>query len=199
MVKISVIIPVYNEEKYLEVAVKSVLNQTDQDFEIVIINDASTDKTKLIAEELVKKDSRIRLINHSVNKFRAAALNTGIKNSKGKYICFLDGDDLYIKDKLEKQSNFLDNNLDIDMIYSDFIIFDEKTERINKSIEFKISPRETLKKASKIKLGLTPPHKLIDIFNEGKIIPSCSPMIRKKVFEKVRFDENLVCAQDYDM
>ncbi len=204
MPAISVLMSVYNEEKYLHEAINSVLNQTFQDFEILIIDDFSTDRTKEIAEEFTEKDKRIKLLCHSENKKKAAAINTAIPHIKGKYTCFLDGDDLYFSDKLEKQFEFLETNPGVDMIYSNAETFDsEGNKKILDAIDFEEigkNPRQILIEASKRQdLGKVPAWKLLDSENQGKIIPSCSVMLRSKIFEKIRADENLVTAQDYDL
>lgn len=89
---VSVIIPVYNVEKYLEEALESVINQTLKDIEIVIINDGSTDRSLEIIKEYVNKDKRIKVINQK-NQGLSVARNRGIENAKGKYIYFMDSDD----------------------------------------------------------------------------------------------------------
>ena len=109
---ISVIIPCYNNEKYIEDAVNSVLFGKYQDFEILIINDGSPDNSLNIINNLANKDKRIKVINQShggVSKAR----NTGIDNAKGEYIAFIDGDDFVSYDYLDSLSKFaVDNNLD---------------------------------------------------------------------------------------
>ena len=109
---ISVIIPCYNNEKYIEDAVNSVLFGKYQDFEILIVNDGSTDNSLNIINNLASKDNRIKVINQShggVSKAR----NTGIDNAKGEYIAFIDGDDFVSYDYLDSLSKFImDNNLD---------------------------------------------------------------------------------------
>lgn len=90
--KISVIIPVYNVEKYLHRCVESVLNQTFQDFEIILINDGSTDPSGQICDEFTQKDSRITVI-HKNNARVSAARNDGLKVAKGEYVSFIDSDD----------------------------------------------------------------------------------------------------------
>lgn len=95
----SVIIPTYNRAEYIVKTIKSILSQSFQDFEIIIIDDASTDQT----EDNLKSfdDNRIIYIKNSSNKERCVSRNTGIEHSKGRYICFLDSDDLYLPDHLE--------------------------------------------------------------------------------------------------
>ena len=90
---ISVIIPIYNVENYLEECVYSVLRQEFQDFEIILIEDCSTDNSKEICNKIKDIDSRIKLIYHTENKGPSSARNTGIKEATGKYITFIDSDD----------------------------------------------------------------------------------------------------------
>lgn len=93
---LSIIIPVYNGEKYIESAIKSVLKQPYRNLEIVVVNDCSTDKTKVIVEKMSAEDDRIRLINQSSNKGVSSARNKGIAESCGEYIVFLDCDDVWL-------------------------------------------------------------------------------------------------------
>ena len=104
---ISVIMGVYNTPyEYLEKSINSVLNQTVNNWELLLVNDCSTDKS----EEVINKylgDSRIKLINNEVNSRAAVSRNNGIKQAVGRYICFLDADDKWDKEKLEKQIKFM--------------------------------------------------------------------------------------------
>src|SRR3989442_437688 len=101
MSKVSVIIPTYNRAEFLGLALTSVLNQTFQDFEILIIDDNSQDSTQEVVTNF--GDERIKYIRHDVNKRVAAARNTGVANSNGEYIAFLDDDDEWFPDKLQIQ------------------------------------------------------------------------------------------------
>ena len=105
MPKVSVIIPVYNTEKYLQKCLDSVCNQTLSDIEIICINDVSTDNSLAILKEYAKKDNRIKLINFKENKGAAAARNTGIDEAQGEYIGFVDSDDFVDLDFYEKLYN----------------------------------------------------------------------------------------------
>ncbi len=105
--EISVIIPVYNGRDTIMRAVNSVLAQSYQDFELLIIDDCSSDNPQDLLSEL--DDKRICYIRHEKNKGAASARNTGIMNAKGKYVAFLDADDLWSKDKLQKQYDFLES------------------------------------------------------------------------------------------
>lgn len=98
---VSIIVPVYNGEKYLPVCIESILSQTVSNFELIIINDGSVDKTLAICEEYKFRDKRIRIINKS-NEGVSIARNYGIKQSKGSLICFIDADYLIAVDFLEK-------------------------------------------------------------------------------------------------
>ncbi|GAB6071912.1 glycosyltransferase family 2 protein [Venenivibrio stagnispumantis] len=118
MPEVSVIIPVYNGEKYIKNSINSVLNQTFKDFEIIIVNDASTDNTeKVIFEnfnELINS-GEIRYFKNEKNKERVYSRNLGLKEAKGSYIFYLDYDDIWVKDYIEKTIKIFDK---YDVIYS---------------------------------------------------------------------------------
>ena len=105
MPKISVIIPVYNASQYLERCLDSTVNQTLKNIEIICVNDCSTDSSLEILERYEKSDERVKIINHKINGGESKARNTGIENAKGEYISFLDNDDAYDRDFLEKLYN----------------------------------------------------------------------------------------------
>lgn len=104
MAKVSVIIPVYNSEKYVEKCIRSVMNQTYRDLEIIIVNDGSTDRSGEILEGLSAEDVRIHLL-HQENSGVAAARNRGLEEATGKYLTFIDGDDYIAKDYIESLYN----------------------------------------------------------------------------------------------
>lgn len=104
---VSIIVPVYNAEKYIEETIKTVLNQTYANWELLFIDDCSIDNSKTIIKKYTKKDSRIQYYKQSENAGPAEARNRGIDLAKGKYICFLDADDLWDNNKLEVQINFM--------------------------------------------------------------------------------------------
>ena len=105
--KVSVITPMYNCEKFISETIESVLNQTYTNWEMIIIDDCSTDKSKQIAKQYIERDKRIRLIELKENSGAAVARNKGIEVSSGRFIAFLDGDDLWEPNKLEKQIQFM--------------------------------------------------------------------------------------------
>ena len=105
--KVSVITPMYNCEKFISETIESVLNQTYTNWEMIIIDDCSTDKSKQIVKQYIERDKRIRLIALNENSGAAVARNKGIEVSSGRFIAFLDGDDLWESNKLEKQIQFM--------------------------------------------------------------------------------------------
>ena len=113
MAKVSIIIPVYNVEKYIEKCIESIINQTYKDVEIICVNDGSTDNSLTILENYASKDYRIKIINQD-NKGVGFARNVGIDNSKGDLITFIDPDDFFNSDNiLEKLvTSLVDNNVD---------------------------------------------------------------------------------------
>ena len=114
--KISIIIPTFNREKIIEHSIKTVLNQTYNNIEIIVIDDCSTDDTESVINEI--KDNRIRYIKLKKKKGANYARNLGINMASGKYISFLDSDDIFYNNKLIKQINNIENNKsDLDFIY----------------------------------------------------------------------------------
>jgi glycosyltransferase involved in cell wall biosynthesis len=119
--KASVIIPCYNYGRYLEEAVGSILNQTFQDFEIIIINDGSTDNTISVAERLIAQyhDHQIRLINQENSGQPAISRNRGINEAIGEYILCLDADDMILPTMLEKCLDILRQDKNAAIAYTD--------------------------------------------------------------------------------
>ncbi|EDX62252.1 MULTISPECIES: glycosyltransferase family 2 protein [Bacillus cereus group] len=107
---ISVVIPSYNASTFIKETIQSVQSQTYTNWEMIIVDDVSKDNTRELIKEEIKKDDRIQLIELQENGGAAIARNTGINCAKGKYIAFLDSDDLWLPEKLEKQVAFMQNN-----------------------------------------------------------------------------------------
>lgn len=107
---VSIITPAYNAAAYIAETIESVLAQTYQNWEMLIVNDCSKDNTAEIVQSYAAKDKRIKLINLKQNSGAAIARNAAIQNAKGRYIAFLDSDDLWKKEKLQKQLNFMQQN-----------------------------------------------------------------------------------------
>lgn len=179
MPKVSVIIPAYNAITYLPRALVSVSRQSFTDFEVLIINDGSSDNLEQWFTELI--DPRVKLIGQQ-NKGVAAARNTGIAQSQGEYIAFLDADDLWEPTKLEKQVCCLENNPQVALAHTNMGLVDWQGKSLGRVIQ---SPAEgdALKK----------------ILQQNTIVTS-SVMIRKSCLEKVGvFDINLRSSEDWDL
>lgn len=131
MVDFSFIIPVYNVEKYITRCVDSILNQNYKNFEIILINDGSTDNSGTICDEYAKVDKRVRVI-HSENKGVSNARNIGIELAKGEYSIFLDSDDFWCEDKLETIYEKCFNE-EIDLLVFNYNKYDEKKKIISET------------------------------------------------------------------
>ena len=121
---ITVLMPVYNGELYIRYAIDSILCQSFKDFELLIVNDASTDRTVEIIESYT--DSRIRLVHNEINLKHGVALNRGLELAQGQYIARMDSDDISCPARLEKQKIFLDSNQNVALVGSWAEIIDEK-------------------------------------------------------------------------
>lgn len=132
--KISVIMPVYNTEKYLKAAIKSILNQTYKNFELIIVDDNSTDNSYKIAENFAKKDKRIKLVKNKNKKGISGGVNTGIELSTGEYITRMDSDDISLPDRFKKQYDFLQKNKKYNSCSVNLYYIDKKGKRISNSI-----------------------------------------------------------------
>ena len=127
---ISVIMPAYNVEKYVDQAIASILNQTHKSLELIIINDCSTDKTGALAEQCAKKDQRVRVIHNQTNSKEWFCRNMGIEEATGDYIAWMDADDISQPTRLEKQLQFLNNNPDVGMVGTFFKLINEGNKEI---------------------------------------------------------------------
>lgn len=112
-IKVSVLMPVYNSEKYVSEAIESMLNQTFDDFEFIIVDDASTDNTLNIIKSFT--DERIKLIENKINVGNNNARNIGMGKAVGKYICAMDADDIATPDRIQSQLNFMEANQEYGM------------------------------------------------------------------------------------
>ncbi|WP_433834550.1 glycosyltransferase family 2 protein [Flavobacterium anhuiense] len=131
---VSIIVPTYNTEKFIRQTIESVQNQTYTNWEMILADDASTDNTVAIIEEYAQKDSRIKLSKLPKNRGNGFARNTALEKATGKYIAYLDADDLWLPEKLEKQIQFLkENNLHFTFSFYDSI--DEEGNDLNRRVE----------------------------------------------------------------
>lgn len=133
---VSIITPIYNGENYIEECINSVLNQSYKDIEMIIVDDGSTDDSEIIISKYTNKFSFIKYIKCYENKGVWAARNIGIENAKGRFISFLDADDLYKKNKIENQMNFMLKN-NYAFTYTSYDLIDENNTSLNKIIEVK--------------------------------------------------------------
>ena len=182
MTKVSVIIPTYNRAELLPLAVKSVLEQTFQDFEIIIVDDASTDNTEEIVNSL--SDKRIKYILHETNKGESWTRNTGLKNGKGEYIAWLDDDDEWLSDKLQRQVAILDHSSkEVGGVYTGQVNIDGTTGRV-------LSTRLASKRGNLF----------TELLSGGCYIAPSSLMLRTSCIEKVGwFDKSIIFGPDTDM
>ena len=131
--KVSVITASYNCAKFIEESIKSVLNQTYDNLELIIVDDCSTDNTEEIVNEYIKKDSRIKFYRLNNNSGAAVARNKGLDEATGRFIAFLDSDDIWYKQKLEKQINFMQTN-NYGFSFTSYRLIDENGGLLNKEI-----------------------------------------------------------------
>lgn len=179
---ISVVMPVYNSEKFLNEAITSILNQTYPFFELIIVNDGSTDNSAKIISSY--KDSRIKVIKNAINKGLTKSLNRGFSAANGKYIARMDADDWSHPKRLEKQVTFMENNPDYGIVGSVFICMYE--DRLPYCIGgVRLLEHEELHIA--LLMG--------NIFAHGEV------MIRKSVLDahKLNYNEKFNPYEDYEL
>lgn len=126
---VSIIMPSYNSEKFISTTIESVLNQTHQNWEMLIVDDVSSDNSNDIIADYMKKDNRIKLIKLDKNSGPAIARNRAIEEAKGRYIAFLDSDDLWSPDKLSKQISFMQEH-DVSLSYTGYYRMEEESGEI---------------------------------------------------------------------
>jgi glycosyltransferase involved in cell wall biosynthesis len=176
--KVSIIIPTYNNKKYIGAAVASALNQTYHNIEVIIVNDNSTDNTENVIREF--KDPRITYLKLDANQGVSNARNIGIKQSTGEYIAFLDSDDMYLETKIEEQINIFKTSQvsDIGVVYCGFKTIDERD----------VVLKEVFAKGKKW-----------DGITNGEFI-GATPLIKRECFKKAGlFDTNLKYFEDMDL
>lgn len=130
---VSIIMPAYNCEDYIGLALNSVINQTYNNWELIVVDDCSTDQTSIIISKYVKKSSRIKYFKLDKNSGAAVARNKAIGIASGKYLAFLDSDDLWVSEKLSKQIAFMEKN-DYGFTCTSYTKINEKGEYLNRTI-----------------------------------------------------------------
>ncbi len=176
---VSIIIPTFNTGKYIKEAVDSAINQTYKNKEVIVVDDGSTDNTKEILDIYIQ-DNKIKYI-YQENRGLAAARNTGIRNSKGNFLSFLDADDLYCPEKIKKQVEISTNTPGFNIAYCVAgHFFNDDKENV---YTFKNKPvaGDQLKKLSK-----------------GNFINVNTAFVNRRIVENILFDENLRTSEDWD-
>lgn len=172
---ISIVLPVYNGKRYLAESIQSCLDQTYPDWELVIVDDASTDHTPSIIAQWMAKDTRIRCIRHETNKRLPAALNTGFAHARGTYLTWTSDDNRYFCSALEEMLQALTSSQAADFVYADYEIIDENGQYVQTNV-------------------VPPPLSLIQGYNA---VPCF--LYRRHVHEQVgAYAEDLFLAEDYD-
>jgi glycosyltransferase involved in cell wall biosynthesis len=174
---ISVIIPTYNSDKFISEAISSVLRQTYTDYEIIVVDDGSTDSTKEIIENNFPEVSYFYTTNQGVSRAR----NYGIQRARGEFIAFLDADDLWLPEKLEKQIGVFNADQELMLVFTEHRFFDANGIR-----EATFSKKERLMKGDVVK----------NIFLHSHVaLPTV--MVRKNIFQEIGyFEEDLNVAED---
>jgi glycosyltransferase involved in cell wall biosynthesis len=181
--KVSVIIPLYNREKYIAETVQSVLSQTYPNIELIVVDDGSTDNSRQVLDQF---GSQLILLEHTdrLNKGQSATINLGLLHAIGKYVAILDSDDLFAPEKIRTQVEYLENKNDIGLVYSNgYYIY----ENGRKPCRFYDQYHEENSNPAKV------------LLNCYFALPT-NALIRRAVFDKTGFfDENLRSGQDHDM
>ena len=176
---ISIIVPVYNVESYLKECLESIQKQTYTNFEVILVNDGSTDNSKEICEEYCRKDTRFHLINQE-NQGQSIARNRGVAESTGEFIVFVDSDDVIKSDMLQQLMRYMDTGIDI--------VECDRTEAIQCLNEEKkdIHVKE-----------FDSDEALYQCFNHGVSWSPVAKLYRREIVEKVPFLENLIYEDFY--
>lgn len=184
------VIPAYNAEATLGSAIRSVLSQTRGDFELVVVDDGSRDRTPAVARSF-ESDPRVRIVRHE-NRGLASARNTGIASSRGRYIAFLDSDDLWMPEYLEALGDALESSPDAGIAYTDGWVLDDATRRI---------ARRTVMAGQRP--PVPPPQSAEEFLRmlvvRRNFVPA-EAMVRKATLEDVGgFNESLPALEDYEL
>lgn len=179
---LSVVMPAYNVEKFIGEAIESILNQSFGDFELIIVDDGSTDATLDVIRLYAKSDHRICFFSHARNLGPAAAFNSGLSSARGTYIARMDSDDIALPFRLEKQLNFLRSHPEVGIVGGAMILVDEANHPIGR--------RHYWPDDASIRRHIF----FYSPFCGGSI------MIRKNILESVGgYDVHCLLAEDYDL
>lgn len=191
---VTVIIPAHNHELYIEECIHSVLSQTYANIQLIIINDGSTDNTEGVIKNMIANKNLTRDIEYysQDNQGVCRTLNRGIKLSKGKYIASIGSDDIWIKDKIEKQVTFLERNNEIGLVFTDTFFIKNKSKLALRHTDYKPDIKKYFLKGIQ---NVNIHNKLLyDCF-----IPAISVMMRKDCLEIVGYYDEDLPSEDYNM
>ena len=177
--ELSVIMPVFNAENFLKQSIESILNQTFTNFEFIILNDKSTDKSLDVIKRYQKLDSRIKLIDKEVNIGPANLRNEGFTIATGEFIALMDADDIAVETRFEKQISVIKNNPEIGVCGTWFTFFGKKKNKVVRHSEHQDA----------IKIS----------FLQSCGIGNPTVMIRKNVLKEFLFDHDFVPVEDYEL
>lgn len=182
---VSVVIPLYNKLNWISQTIFSVANQTYKNWECIIVDDGSTDGSFELVTSLTKTLPGNWNVVRQSNSGQSVARNRGLEISSGEYIALLDADDIWFKDKLEKQVDFLNKNSDVDLLFTSYIIFEESLSKLLRYIRFKNAERMVIR--------------WLQMLGFGGLIESTG-MVRASFFEKEGlFDLNLSTSSGLDV
>ena len=194
----TIIMAVYNGERYLNSAIQSILDQTCSDLELILVDDCSSDKTLEILHAIQRKDSRIRLMSTSINSGGPAIpKNIGVSNASGEFISFCDQDDLLLPHKLERATTFFRQNPDYEAVFFDYLPIDANGNRSNAYLAKRGFVERARDYLSVIEPGIYECKRFwgamagIDIGMTTQTV-----VCRRKVFDKIRFDTRFRIVDD---
>ena len=174
-IKISIVLPVYNGAERIGKAIESVLHQTYSNWELIIVNDCSTDNTLFVIQEYEKKDNRIKILNNSTNQKLPRSLNVGFEHACGEYFTWTSDDNRYHTDALQLMYTVLENDPHTDLVYADCNIVDLNENLISEDIK-----------------------KEPDSIRFGSIVGACF-LYRRSLADMVgKYDPDMFLAEDYD-
>lgn len=179
---VSIIIPVYNQEKYLKETLQSVINQSYSNWECILVNDGSFDNSVVIINECLKQDNRFHFIN-SENKGVSNARNLALQQAKGEYVLFLDGDDLIHPEKISQVISNFQKDSDLSILFNTTSYFQDVTE--NKLYDIKID------------VELLNFNDLLLYWGEKIILPIHSAVIKKSLLDGIEFNTDLTAQEDW--
>jgi len=148
---VSIVIPLYNKEKWIEKTLSSLLNQTFSDWEAIIVDDGSTDRSIEVVETFIQKNPGNWILVKNQNAGQCRTRNSGIARAKGEFIAFLDADDIWSKNKLTEQVAILRENSDISLVISPYLIFSELNKKENHRLVLHGNPKRMLTRWLKMK------------------------------------------------